>query len=91
MCGRCTRSVAGTSSLLGTVSESNMRINFPSEQVNFYKGLVMQLDYSHLQRYLLKKVTYETTFVLPKMMTPPQGVFEPNVFTVKRKIQPSIH
>lgn len=51
----------------------------------------MQLDYSHLQRYLLKKVTYETTFVLPKMMTPPQGVFEPNVFTVKRKIQPSIH
>lgn len=30
-CGRCTRSVAGTSSLLETVSESNMRISFPSQ------------------------------------------------------------
>ena len=35
-CGRCTRSVAGTSSLLETVSESNMRISFPSWQVLLY-------------------------------------------------------
>lgn len=30
-CGRCTKSVAGTFSLLETVSESNTRINFPSQ------------------------------------------------------------
>lgn len=33
MCGKCTRSVAGTSSPLETVSESNMKINFPSQHV----------------------------------------------------------
>lgn len=33
MCGRCTKSVAGTFSQLVTVSESNMRISFPSQQL----------------------------------------------------------
>lgn len=32
-CGRCTKSVAGTFSQLVTVSESNMRISFPSQQL----------------------------------------------------------
>lgn len=31
-CGRCTKSVAGTFSQPATVSESNMRISFPSQQ-----------------------------------------------------------
>lgn len=30
-CGRCTKSAAGTFTLLETVSESNTRINFPSQ------------------------------------------------------------
>lgn len=43
--GRCTRSAAGTSSLLETVSESNMRISFPSWQIlHTYGGKMTTIE-----------------------------------------------
>lgn len=48
-CGRCTRSVAGTSIQLETVSGSNTRISCPSSPVRHaYAGIELQL----LQHYL---------------------------------------
>lgn len=53
MCGRCTRSVAGTSSLLGTVSENNMKINFPSRQVLHTCRGKMKTIWAHLLLVLI--------------------------------------
>lgn len=41
--GRCTRSVAGTSTQLETVSGSNMRISFLSQQVIYTRGKLLKL------------------------------------------------